>query len=423
MPSFSSLPFHIQDLWLQLTILFLTILASLWLARLAKQRLDQRGSDQRGANQPFRNALALNRRDFMRLFTPPLALLLTLLASLLMKPWADTTLLFLAQPLLLSLAIIQFVFYVLRRILKPSALLSSLEHIVAWLVWGMVVLHLTGHLSSVIAALDGIGVTLGKNHISLYTTLLGLLTLSLTVLVALWGARSIESRFIERTALQTNLKVALAKILRTVLLVVAILIALPVIGIDITVLSVFGGALGVGLGLGLQKIAANYVSGFTLLLDQSIRIGDMVTIGTNYGEIREIATRYTVLRATDGSESIIPNDTLITSTVINHTLTNRDNAISLPIQVAHHTDLDRARTVLLTAAKRNRVAAHPAPHVLIKGFGENGINLELTFWISDPEEGQGPLKSDIYWAIWEGFKREGIEIPYPQRVVTLQNAS
>lgn len=407
----------VYDLSIQVTVLFLVILTSLWLTRLVKQRLDKKGAD-----QPFRNALPLSRRDFLRLFTPPLAFILTLATRLLMAPWLDTTVLALAQALLLSLAVVQFVFYVLRRILKPSTLLSSLEQIVAWLVWGIVALHLTGYLPSLMAALDSIGVTVGKNHISLYTTLLGLLTLSLTVLVALWGARSIETRFIERTTLQTNLKVALAKILRTVLLVVAILIALPVIGIDITVLSVFGGALGVGLGLGLQKIAANYVSGFTLLLDQSIRIGDMVTVGPNYGEIRQIATRYTVLRATDGSESIIPNDTLITSTVINHTLASRDNRISLPIQVAYDTDLEHARTVLLLAAKQDRVAAQPQPRVMIKGFGDNGIDLELAFWISDPEEGLGLLKSDIYWAIWAAFKREGIQIPYPQRVVTLQNS-
>jgi len=417
MPALPNLNLSAYDLGIQVSVLFLVILASLWLARLAKQRLDQQGAD-----QPFRNALVLSRRDFLRLFTPPLAFILTLASRPLIAPWADTTLLALAQTLLLSLAIVQFVFYVLRRILRPSTLLSSLEHVVAWLVWGMVALHLTGYLPSLIAALDGIGVTVGKNHISLYTTLLGLLTLSLTMLVALWGARSIETRFIERTALQTNLKVALAKILRTALLVVAILIALPVIGIDITVLSVFGGALGVGLGLGLQKLAANYVSGFTLLLDQSIRIGDMVTVGPNYGEIRQIATRYTVLRATDGSESIIPNDTLITSTVINHTLANRNNRISLPIQVAYDTDLDRARTLLLAAARQDRVATQPQPQVLIKGFGESGIDLELVFWIGDPEEGLGLLKSNIYWAVWESFKREGIQIPYPQRVVTLQNA-
>lgn len=416
-PDLSSLTLPDQDLWLQLTVLFMTLLASLWLMRLAKQRLDRQGT-----GSAFQNAVSLSQRDFLRLFTPPLALLLTLVARSIIEPWADTRVLSLALPLLLSLAVVQFVFYVLRRILKPSALLSSLEHIVAWLVWGMVALHLTGHLPSLIAALDGIGITVGKNHISLYTTLLGLLTLSLTILIALWGARSIESRFIERTALQTNLKVALTKILRTMLLVVAILIALPVIGIDITVLSVFGGALGVGIGLGLQKIAANYVSGFSLLLDQSIRIGDMVTIGTNYGEVRQIATRYTVLRAADGSESIIPNDTLISSTVINHTLASRDNRISLPIQVAYDTDLDRARTVLLAAAKQDRVATHPQPQVLINGFGESGIDLEIAFWISDPEEGQGQLKSDIYWAIWAAFKREGITIPYPQRVITIQNA-
>jgi small-conductance mechanosensitive channel len=404
------------DILTQVAILLLLIATSLWLSGQIKQRID---SKQLKLGVEIRIP-TLNKRDFLRLFTPPLASLLTLIASLALANWTDTSLLKLAQPLLLSLAAVQFFFYVLRRIFKPSALLSSLEHSVAWLIWGVVALHLTGHLPALVATLDSWGVTVGKNRISLYTTLLGLMTLGITLLSALWAARSIEARFIDRSKLQTNLKFALAKILRTLLLVVAILVALPVIGIDITVLSVFGGALGVGLGLGLQKIAANYVSGFTLLLDQSIRIGDMVTVGQHYGEVKQIATRYTIIKATDGSESIIPNETLITATVINHTLASRDNRISLPIQVAYDTDLDRARQLLLTAARQDRVASQPAPQVFISGFGENGINLELAFWIPDPEEGLGQLKSNIYWAIWEAFKREGIEIPYPQRVVNLR---
>jgi len=404
------------DILTQVAILLLLIATSLWLSGRIKQRVD---SKQLKLGVEIRIP-TLNKRDFLRLFTPPLASLLTLIASLALANWTDTSLLKLAQPLLLSLAAVQFFFYVLRRIFKPSALLSSLEHSVAWLIWGIVALHLTGHLPALVATLDSWGVTVGKNRISLYTTLLGLMTLGITLLSALWAARSIEARFIDRSKLQTNLKFALAKILRTLLLVVAILVALPVIGIDITVLSVFGGALGVGLGLGLQKIAANYVSGFTLLLDQSIRIGDMVTVGQHYGEVKQIATRYTIIQAADGSESIIPNDSMITSTVINHTLASRDSRVALPIQVAYDTDINLARTLLLAAAQQDRVTRQPAPQVLIKGFGENGIDLELGFWIPDPEEGLGPLKSTIYWAIWEAFKREGIVIPYPQRVVNLR---
>lgn len=413
----------INEVLTQATILISLVLISLWLVDLTKRRIDAKridlNIDALRINIPVST---LKRREFLRLFTPPLAFLFILLATMGLTAWTDTTLLRLAQPLLGSLAAVQLFFYILRRIFKPGALLSSLEHSVAWLIWGVVVLHLTGHLPGLIAVLDGMGVSIGKGRISVYTTLLGLMTLAFTLLLALWAARSIETRFIDRAQLQVNLKIALAKVVRTVLLVVAILMALPVIGIDITVLSVFGGALGVGLGLGLQKIAANYVSGFTLLLDQSIRIGDMVTIGQQYGEVKQIATRYTVIKTTDGSESIIPNDSMITSIVINHTLASRDNRISLPIQVAYDTDLDRARSLLLTAAQKDRVARQPAPQVLITGFGENGIDLALAFWIPDPEEGLGQLKSEIYWTILEAFKREGIVIPAPQRVVTVRQA-
>ncbi len=418
MPSLPGFTLPTHDLWLQITVLCLTLLASLWLTRLVKQRLDQKG-----AGQPFRHALTLSRRDFLRLFTPPLALVITLIVSALINPWADTSVLTLAQPLLLSLAVVQFVFYVLRRILKPSTLLSSLEHIVAWLVWGVVALHLTGHLPALISTLDEIGVTVGKNRISLYTTVLGILTLSVTVLVALWIARSIETRFIEQTPLQGNLKSALSKAARTLLVLLAVLVALPVMGIDITMLSVFGGALGVGIGLGLQKIVANYFAGFTLLLDQSIRMGDMVTVNGRFGEVEDIRTRYTVIRGRDRSETIIPNEVMVTSVVINHTLADRENRLQLPVQVAYATDLNVARDAMVAAANTHaRVIKPTDTHVRLVGFGESGIDLELVCWISDPENGLGRLKSDINWSIWASFKREGIEIPYPQRVVTLQNA-
>jgi len=221
-----------------------------------------------------------------------------------------------------------------------------------------------------------------------------------------------------------NLRLAMAKMAQGLLILLAILVALPLVGIDITVLSVFGGALGVGLGLGLQKIAANYVSGFTLLLDQSIRIGDMVTVGPYFGEITRIATRYTVIRSLDGTETIIPNDTLITSAVVNHTLANRDNRIALPVQVAYGTELAVAKRALLEAlAKAGSPLAEPPPQVQLASFGDNGINLDLVFWIDHPEASQRKLRSDINWAIWEGFQREGIEIPFPQRVVHLADAA
>jgi small-conductance mechanosensitive channel len=170
--------------------------------------------------------------------------------------------------------------------------------------------------------------------------------------------------------------------------------------------------------LGLQKVAANYVSGFTLLLDQSIRIGDMVEVNQHVGVVKEIATRYTVLRSLNGSESIIPNETMITMPVVNHTLSDKENQINLPIQVAYSSDLEMVRALLLDIAdEHERVLKQPKPQIRLKNFGESGIDLEMVIWITDPEEGEFNLRSDINWKIWALFKRENVEIPYPHRVV------
>lgn len=357
--------------------------------------------------------------EWKRFLIPLLAQLVVIVARPLLGVWYDVHLLNLAQPLLLSMFVIQFSFFFLRAVFKPGPALRGVERVVSWMVWGLVALHITGHLAELIATLESIGFNLGKSRISLYSAILGLLTIVVTVVVALSVGRLVEERLIHASGFRPNIKVALSKLVRTVLLVVAVLIALPLVGIDITVLSVFGGALGVGLGLGLQKIASNYISGFTLLLDDSIRIGDVVTVDGRIGEVKEIATRYTVIRSRDGTEYILPNESLITSPVVNHTLASSENRVGIPVQVAYGTDLDKARAVMLAAAAHPRVLQEPPSRVLLKGFGENGIDLELRIWIDDPEEGYGVLRSDINWAIWEGFQREGIEIPYPQRVLHL----
>jgi len=209
--------------------------------------------------------------------------------------------------------------------------------------------------------------------------------------------------------------------MRTVFLILAVLVALPAVGIDLTVLSVFGGALGVGIGFGLQKVASNYVSGFIILLDRSVRIGDLVTVDNKYGQVSQINTRYTLLRSLDGTESIVPNETLITQTVVNHSLSRPNVRVALPVQVSYETDLEQAEALMLEAAhSTSRVVFDDPdnlPRVFLKEFADNGVLLELAVWISDPSEGQNNLRSDINWAIWRRFKAAGIKIPFPQRVV------
>jgi small-conductance mechanosensitive channel len=204
-----------------------------------------------------------------------------------------------------------------------------------------------------------------------------------------------------------------------VLIVLAVLIGLPMVGIDLTTLSVFGGALGVGLGFGLQKIAANYISGFIILLDRSIRIGDLIAVGQERGQVSRITTRYTVLKGQTGIEAIVPNEVLVGSVVQNESFSDTRVRISLPVQVAYGTDLDQAMTILVEAAAQPRVLAEPAPRAFVMAFADSGINLELAFWVEDPEAGTQQLRSDINLAIWRGFQMAGIAIPFPQREVRI----
>jgi small-conductance mechanosensitive channel len=414
---------HIENLFLNLAenlghpalLIELAVLAGLALAAWAAMRALQRHSAALETEKPL-----LEPAEWPRLVAPGLLLLLLPVARAVLGAWQSVHLLNLVLPLVGAYVAVHAGLHLLQRVYKPGRTLKRLQRLVSWLVLAVLMLHLTGYLDTVIAALDSLGFTLGRQHVSLYTATVGLLTLGLFVTVALWLSKELDTRLVSIMPDNANLRLALAKMARGLLLLVAILIALPLVGIDITVLSVFGGALGVGLGLGLQKIAANYVSGYTLLLDQAIRIGDIVTVGEHSGEITEIATRYTVIRSLDGCEAIVPNDTLITQAVVNHTLANRDNRILLPIQVAYDSDLKVARQIMLDVlAQVGGSLTEPPPRVDLTRFADSGIDLTLVFWIDHPEAGELKLRSDLNWAIWEGFQAAGIEIPYPQRVVHL----
>ena len=214
------------------------------------------------------------------------------------------------------------------------------------------------------------------------------------------------------------MRVVLTKLIRIALSLVAILAGLSAIGFDITLLSVFGGALGVGLGFGLQKIASNYVSGFIILLDDSMHIGDVVTVDGHYGVVSELRFRYMVLRKLDGTEVVIPHETLMTNAVINHSYTSRNSKVNMAIQVSYESDLEQAMALIKAAANAHkRVLEDPPVDVQVKGFGESGIDLNLAFWIPDPEEGSAGLQSELYLEIWRQFKLKGVVIPYPQREV------
>jgi len=355
-----------------------------------------------------------------RMVFPLVALLTVWVCIVVLKQWFEVDLLRLAVPLLGSLAMVRAVFYLLRQVFPEGGVLASFERSIAVLVWVGLALHLFGLLPEVVDVLEEVSFHVGKQKLNLWVLLQGGFWVGITLLVAMWLGRVAEGRLLRAEHLDSNLRVAFARLVNALLVVMGVLITLPLVGIDLTVLSVFGGALGVGLGFGLQKIASNYMSGFIILVERSIRHGDMVTADNFYGQVQAITTRSVIVRALDGREAIIPNETFITQTVLNHSLTNRKVRIGLPVQISYGSDLEKAMVLMAGAAKANpRVLDDPQPASYLVRFADSGFDLELGFWIGDSESGQLNVRSELNLAIWRDFRREGIEIPYPRREVRL----
>ncbi len=355
-----------------------------------------------------------------RILFPIVALVPLLVSINVFKHWMTVDVLRLFVPLLVSLLLVRIFFYLLRHVFARDSIVRSFERAIAVVVWGALVLHVSGLLPGVVDFLEEITFHIGKQKLTLWLLLQGLFWVVVTLLAALWLSGAIEARMMRAESLHSSLRVVLSRLARSLLVVLAVLVVLPLVGIDLTVLSVFGGAIGVGLGFGLQKIASNYVSGFIILFDRSTRIGDLITADNFYGEVKEITTRYVVVRALDGREAIIPNETLITTTVFNHSYSNRQIRRALPVQVSYKCDPERAMRLMEEAARGYaRVLADPPPKAFLARFADSGIDLELGVWIEDPEKGMLNIRSELNLAIWHAFQEAGVEIPYPQREVRI----
>lgn len=332
----------------------------------------------------------------------------------------DTSFLKIVIPLSLSLAVVRLSIYVLRRSFTPSPAIRTWEGAISLLVWGIVALHLLGWLPGIQAGLDEIGFKIGSARFSLLSVIKLGAVLAIFIAVASWMSRRLEQIAGKSTQMSAGMRVGLVKFTKVILYTVAILISLDSVGIDLTTLAVFGGALGVGLGFGLQRIASNFISGFILLFDRSIKPGDVISIGDRFGWVQALHARYVVVRDRDGVETLIPNENLITSEVINWSYSDRQVRVRVPVQISYDNDPEVALQIMVDAGEaHDRVLSEPGPQARLLGFGDNGINLELRLWVVDPEQGIGSLKSDINLSIWKKFKQEGIVIPFPQRDVRI----
>jgi small-conductance mechanosensitive channel len=356
-----------------------------------------------------------------RIAMPLIALALLFVARVAWKRYHPSLFLDLGVVLAIALAGIRIMVYTLRRLVPNGGWLKPWERTISFTVWTLVALYVLGIGPELAEELDAHKLPLGKGETSLLAVLKGAGAVVVTLAITLWLSGMIEQRLM-KTALVLSHRALASKLIRAVLLVVGVLVALQAIGLDLTILSVFGGALGVGIGLGLQKLASNYIAGFVILLDRSIRLGDLVTVADRQGVVTNVTSRYCVVRSLDGVEAIVPNETLVTTTVLNHSFSARDVRVSIAIQVAYGTDLERALQVLCEVARGHpRVDQDPArqPAAFVVRFADSGIDLELGFWIRDPENGQLNVRSELNLAVWKAFQAAGITVPFPQREVRL----
>lgn len=356
----------------------------------------------------------------------PLVLLgLALLARAMLLKWLPVAAFRLAIPVLVALLVIRAGAKVLQASFPQAGWVRPIERSISWLAWLGMVLWVTGLMPVLLSDLDDIQWKIGGSMMSVRTLIEALVTASAVLLLALWLSAVIETRLLRSvTGSALSLRKALSNATRALLVFVGLLVALSSVGIDLTALSVLGGAIGVGIGFGLQKLAANYVSGFVVLAERSMRIGDNVRVDGFEGRISDIRARYTVIRSSVGSESIVPNEMMTNNRVENLSLADRRVWHSTVISVGYDSDVELVMRLLREAALTpERVLREPAPSVSLSAFGADGLEFTVGFWIADPENGTLGLRSVINLAILHALRAHGIDIPYPQRVVHWQPAA
>ena len=322
-------------------------------------------------------------------------------------------------PVCLSLAAIRLGVKILQAAFKEAKWVKPVERSVSWLAWGAVVLWFTGLLPLVLEELDQIHWKVGASHLSVRTLIEGGLTACLVMLLTLWVSSAIEARLLKMSSgSELSLRKAVSNAVTSLLMFVGLMVSLSAVGIDLTALSVLGGAVGVGIGFGLQKLAANYVSGFVILAERSMRIGDSVKVDGFEGRVTDIKARYTVIRAPTGRESIVPNEMLINSRVENLSLADSRVLQSTSVSVAYGSPVETVMALLMQACEmQERVLKDPVPFVTLTAFGSDGLEFGAHYWVDEQQSGLLTLKSEINISILKLLKDHNIEIPFPQRVV------
>ena len=411
--------------WYQVLAIVVAVLLSYFVARVCSQKVatwEENFSKETISHKLCRFSLELTRKLFFSIFA---ALFLSLGASTISDMGLLTdnnfNLIHVGYQIFYAWALLVFLIQVFGAFIAPDSVLLQIKKPLYILFWILAVLEIVGVLPKFIQAMREINLPVGPDSLTLWALVVGIITVIVSVLIAQWLSGLCDSALYSAKDIDNNLKIVLSRLIHIAFIAIAILISLSSVGLDLTILSVFGGAIGVGLGFGLQKIASNYISGFIILFDHSVKIGDTVEVGGFNGKITQIKTRYSVLRNFSGEEMIIPNETFVTQNVKNFTFTDRASVATVETSIGYECDVNRALAILVDIAKKQaRILETPQPWAVVSGFGNDGINLKLSFWVKDPENGTSVLRSTIMKEILERFNQENISIPYTIRDVTLR---
>jgi small-conductance mechanosensitive channel len=417
---------QISDLLRQVMVLAATILVAWGLSRWVLHhwlRVAQKTPESE------RTALHNGMMNFVMVFTPIFILFILLVAKVVMhKLGYSVSLWQIALPLVISQIVIRLVAYMSRRLFyhetseAPGDFAVQFNKFFAALIWVCVALYITGVWHGVMTFLDATEINLGRYRFSVLTMLQATVSVLLTVVVALWVSAMIEDRLMKVGTMHSSLRTAVSRLVRATLILIAFLMSLSMFGVDLTVLSVFGGALGVGLGLGMQKIVSSYVSGFVILLERSLSIGDMVNVDRYFGRVTQINTRYTILEGLDGIESVLPNEIFISTAVQNYSLTHRIIRLATNFTILYQDNIEEILSDLEKAALSvERVSRQNMPQAFLIKLGPDGLDIEVGFWITDPENGRLNVLSDVNRAIWRTLQAHGVLIAHPKRDIRLMD--
>ncbi|MGQ2979999.1 MAG: mechanosensitive ion channel family protein [Polaromonas sp.] len=376
----------------------------------------------RASGLPDERSIWFGRQIIDGVMFPLLLLSLAYLSFMLLARWMPVAVFKIAIPVLVALAVIRLGVKVLQVVFVDAPLVRILERSISWVAWVAMVLWVSGLLPLVLEELDDIRWKVGDATLSVRTIIEGGVTACIVLIITLWISSAIEMRLLKSaTGSQLSLRKALSNATRALLMFVGLLVALSAVGIDLTALSVLGGAIGVGVGFGLQKLASNYVSGFVILAERQLRIGDTIKVDNYEGRISDINARYSVIRALNGRESIVPNEMLVINRVENISRADPRTAQTIVLSVDYGSDVDRVMGLLVDAANvQERVLADPAAFAALSAFGAEGLEFTLTYWITNPETGALALRSTIHLTILRTLGEAGIAIRAPG--IVLQRA-